>query len=77
MLLVITVLSIAVVLIAPSVDLPDSTLRAWQHAANIMLSLVLLAVMLLLCMNHLNSSWRPEELPAALCVHPWLCTFLC
>jgi hypothetical protein len=79
LLLVITVLCVVVVLIAPSVDLPDTTLRAWQHAANVMLALALLAVMLLLYMNHLNSSWRPEELPAAraLSVHPWLCTFLC
>jgi cytochrome bd-type quinol oxidase subunit 2 len=80
LLLVITVLCVVVVLIAPSVDLPDTTLRAWQHAVNVMLALALLAVILLLCVNALNSSWRQEGPPAArpiLSVHPWLCTFLC
>lgn len=80
LLLVITILCVVVVLIAPSIDLPDTTLRAWQYAANVMLAIALLAVVLLLCINNFNSSWRQEELPAArpaLSVHPWLCTFLC
>lgn len=79
LLLVITVLCVVVVLIAPSVDLPDTALRASQHANNVMLSLVLLAVTLLLTIT-LGLCWREKQITAArltLSLRPWLCTFLC
>jgi hypothetical protein len=79
LLLLITVLCVLVVFIAPSLDLPDSTLRAWQYAHHVMLSLGFLIVALLLTMV-LDLCWRKEELPAArsmLYLRPWLCSFLC
>jgi hypothetical protein len=79
LLLLITVVCVLVVFIAPSVDLPDSALRAWQYAHHVMLALAFLAVMLLLAII-LDLCWREEELPAArpiLCLRPWLCSFLC
>lgn len=79
LLLLITLVCILVVFIAPSVDLPDSTLRAWHYAHNVMLSLGFLIVALLLTMV-LDLCWRKEELPAArsmLYLRPWLCSFLC
>ena len=80
LLLLITVICVLVVFIAPSVDLPDTTLRAWQHAANVMLALAVLAVMLLLRLNKLSLCWSQEEVPVArpaLSLRPWLCIFLC
>jgi hypothetical protein len=80
LLLLITIVCVLVVFIAPSVDLPDSTLRAWQYAHNVMLSLVFLTVALLLSISlDLCWRWREEQLAPARPMPslPWLCSFLC
>jgi hypothetical protein len=78
LLLLITLVCVLVVFIAPSVDLPDSTLRAWQYAHGVMLSLGFLMLGLLLAIVF-ELCWRGEELAVCpiLYLRPWLCSFLC
>lgn len=72
-------LAVLVVFIAPSVDLPDTALRAQQNAQYIMLGIILLKAAILFavvlffhaCDSH-DRSTRP-----ILRLHPLLCTFLC
>jgi hypothetical protein len=79
LLLLITGISIAVVLVAPSVDLPDTVLNGIQNAANLLLALVLVNEVLS-CNIMLHFAWREKELPRArlaVSSRRWLCVFLC
>ncbi len=78
LLLLVTIACVIVVFIAPSVDLPDTALRAWQNAANVLLSLALLIVTVVLTMV-LSLGWHEPAFSAARSaspLRPWLCTFL-
>ena len=79
LLLLIIVLAIAVVLVAPSVDLPDTTLNGIQNAATLLLALLLVNEFLSSAIM-LHLGWRERELPCArpaVSLRPWLCVFLC
>ena len=79
LLLLIIVISIAVVLIAPSVDLPDTVLNGIQNAANLLLALVLVNEILSRTVM-LHFGWREKEFPCTrltVALRPWLCVFLC
>jgi hypothetical protein len=79
LLLLVTILAIAVVLIAPSVDLPDTTLNGIQNAANLLLALVLVNGILSRTIM-LQLGWREKDSPCArlaVSLRPWLCVFLC
>ena len=79
LLLLVTVLAIAVVLVAPSVDLPDTTLNGIQNAANLLLALVLVNEILSRAII-LHPGWREKEPPCtrlAVSLRPWLCVFQC
>jgi len=76
--LFLTIICVLVVLIAPSVDLPDTALRASQYAALVMFCIGLAFVTLLLAMGLLFHPYEKER-PAGripLPLHPLLCTFL-
>lgn len=78
LLLLVTVLAIAVVLVAPSVDLPDTFLNGIPNAANLLLALVL--VIGTLSRTMLYVGWREKEPPCtrlAVSLRPWLCVFQC
>ena len=76
--LFITIICVLVVLIAPSVDLPDTALRASQHAALVMFCMTLAIVTLLLAMALFLRSQAKERSSGriSLALHPLLCTFL-
>jgi type VI protein secretion system component VasK len=72
-------LAVLVVFIAPSVDLPDTSLRAQQNAQCIMLGITLLSAALLFSVVrffHERGSHSTSMRPV-LRLHPLLCTFLC
>lgn len=76
--LFLTIICVLAVLIAPSVDLPDTALRASQYAALVMFCMTLAIVTLLLAMALLFRS-QVKERPSgriSLALHPLLCTFL-
>ncbi|HKV91480.1 MAG TPA: hypothetical protein VJW20_02910 [Candidatus Angelobacter sp.] len=76
--LFLTIICVLVVLVAPSVDLPDTALRASQYAALVMFCMTLAIVSLLLAMALFCGS-QAKERPSgriSLALHPLLCTFL-
>jgi hypothetical protein len=79
LLLLVTIISIAVVLVAPSVDLPDTVLNGIQNAANLLLALVLVNEILSRT-TMLHFGWSEKEPPCArtaILLRPWLCVFQC
>jgi len=79
LLLLVTIVSITVVLVAPSVDLPDTVLNGIQNAANLLLALFLVNEILSRAVM-LPFGWREKEpscIRLAVSLRPWLCVFLC
>lgn len=76
--LFITITCVLVVLIAPSVDLPDTALRAKQYAALVMFCIRLAFVTLLLAMGLFFHPHEKERTAGRIPLlwHPLLCTFL-
>lgn len=72
-------LAVLVVFIAPSVDLPDTTLRAQQNAQYIMLAITLLraAVLFAVVLFFHKRDSHGTSMRAVFRLHPLLCTFLC
>ena len=72
-------LAVLVVFIAPSVDLPDTALRAQQNARCVMFGITLLQAAVLFAVvlfSHERSRLGTAARPF-LRLHPLLCTFLC
>jgi len=72
-------LAVLVVFIAPSVDLPDTTLRAQQNAQYIMLGIILLkaAILFAVVLFFHGRDGHDRSTRPILRLHPLLCTFLC
>ena len=78
-LLLVTIACVVVVFVAPSVDLPDITLAAWQNADSSLFGLALLIVTFVLTIM-LSLGWQEfAYFPARATIprRPWLCIFLC
>lgn len=72
-------LAVLVVFIAPSVDLPDTALRAQQNAQCIMWGITLLraAVLFAVVLFFRKRDSHGTSMRHVLRLHPLLCTFLC
>jgi len=72
-------LAVLVVFIAPSVDLPDTALRAQQNAQCIMWGITLLraAVLFAMVLFFHKSDSSATSMRPVLRLHTLLCTFLC
>ncbi|HZU31839.1 MAG TPA: hypothetical protein VFB79_12035 [Candidatus Angelobacter sp.] len=77
--LLVAITTVLVVFIAPSVDLPDTTLAAKQNAQIVMLCITLLVIAFSLELMLLFRRWTGKAdlfLPVNNLIQPFLCTFL-
>jgi hypothetical protein len=78
-LLLAVVVSVLAVFLAPTIDLPETALRASQNAQRVMICIAILAIDFLFARAFLCFRFEPENLLSMFNAptSPLLCTFLC
>ena len=77
--LVVVVVCVLVVFVAPTIDLPETALRAKQNAHNVMICITLLAIQILFAIALILFQLERENPISRFSArtNPLLCTFLC
>lgn len=77
--LVVVVVCVLVVFVAPTIDLPETALRAKQNAHNVMICITLLAIQFLFAIVLILFRLERENPLSRFSArtNPLLCTFLC